>query len=392
MKKMIGVVGSGMIGRDPFDPKCWSRLGFNLFTTARRHGVLFRAIGVEVPHPWRGALMLKNVHPNRRMWAGRFNLDPLYYGALTREIRKSLRDDDFDKDNVILQIGGHYNGFRASGGRIATYSYHDGNIGGMMKSPFFPKPNLPHARRAFEYEKAVYQDMSKIFVMAEYWRRSFIEDFSVEPRRVVNIGVGVNIEIPSVVPKDYSRQQVVYVGIDFARKGGENLVKAFRLLQVRHPDATLHIIGPPTMPSILQQPGLRNVEYHGQLSREVVEQKTKLLEVLNSGTLFVLPSLYEPFGNAALEAMLFRMPVIATNNWSFPDFVTSATGLLLEKPSDENEIAEKMDVFLSDPSRSEEAGNAARDVVLRRYTWDRVVDALHGEISATEDIARSYVS
>ena len=159
-------------------------------------------------------------------------------------------------------------------------------------------------------------------------------------------------------------------------------MRAFRLLQTRHPGATLHIVGPPTIPAALQQPGLRNVEFHGALSREVPEQKARLLEVLNKGTLFVLPSLYEPFGNAALEAMLFRMPVIATKNWSFPDFVTNATGLLLDRPADEREIAEKMDAYLSDPARSEESGNAGREIVLRRYTWDRVVAAIQHQISA----------
>ena len=382
MKRIIGVVGSGMIGRNPFDPTCWSRLGYNLFTKIQSRGMLCRAFGVEVPHPLRGILMLKNFHYSRGLWAQRFNLDPAYYHALTLEIQKGLRDEDFEEDNVILQIGGHYDGFRASEGKIATCSYHDGNIAGMMKSPFFPKVNMPHARRAYGYEKSVFREMSKVFVMAEYWRRSFIEDFDVGPERVVNIGVGVNIEVPPIAPKDYSRKQIVHVGIDFARKGGENLVKAFRLLQSRHPDATLHIVGPPTMPAVLRQQSFRNVEYHGSLSREVPDQKAKLLEILNRGTLFVLPSLYEPFGNAALEAMLFRMPVIATNNWSFPDFVTTANGSLLDRPGDEKELAEKMDAYLSDPSRSQESGNAAREMVVGRYTWDRVVDALQREICA----------
>jgi glycosyltransferase involved in cell wall biosynthesis len=381
LKKIIGVVGSGMIGRDPFDPGCWSGSAHHLFGKIQSHGILYRAFGVEVPHPLRGMLMLKNFHSDRTLWAQRFNLDPVYFRALTREIRQSLRDEDFENDNVILQIGGHYNGFLASDGKLSTYSYHDGNVAGMMKSPFFAKVNLPYARRAYRYEKSVYQNMSKIFVMAEYLRRSFIEDFGVEPRRVVNIRVGVNMEIPPVAPKDYSRKHVVYVGIDFARKGGETLVEAFRLVQTRHPDATLHIVGPETIPETLRQPGLCNVEYHGLLSREVPEQKNKLLDVLNKGTLFVLPSLYEPFGIAALEAMLFRMPVIATNNWSFPDFVTSTTGLLLDRPTDENEMAEKMDAFLSDPSRSEESGNAAREMVASRYTWDSVVETLQREIS-----------
>jgi hypothetical protein len=78
MKKIIGVVGSGMIGRDPFDPRCWSRSGYNLFTKLRERDHLRRAFGVEVPHPLRGLLMLRNFLPDRRLWAQRFHLDPAY--------------------------------------------------------------------------------------------------------------------------------------------------------------------------------------------------------------------------------------------------------------------------------------------------------------------------
>lgn len=350
-------------------------------TKLRGKGMLHRAFGVEVPHPFRGLLMAKNFNRDRRLWSQRLNLDPHYYSLLTKEIRRGLRNDDFCEGNVILQIGGHYNGHQASGRKIPAYSYHDGNIGGMMKSPFFPKSNLPHARRAFKYEKSVFRDMTKIFVMAEYWRRSFIEDFDVEPSRVVNIRYGVNVDIPPVVPKDYTRKNIVFIGIDFSRKGGENLVQAFQSLSTRHPDASLHIIGPKEAPSALKRPGLRNIEFHGYLSRENAEQKSKLLSILEKGTLFILPSLYEPFGNAVLEAMLYRMPTIATKDWSFPDFVTSETGMLLENAADTKEMAEKMDAYLSDPDRSERAGDAGRQLVLDRYTWDQVVADLHREIS-----------
>jgi glycosyltransferase involved in cell wall biosynthesis len=379
-KRVIGVVGSGMVGRDPFDPRCWSRSGYLLFTTLRDKGMLRRAFGVEVPHPLRGLLMARDFHPSRRLWSQRFNLDPAYYRALTRQIARGLRPDDFDPESVLLQIGGHYDASRASGGRIPAYSYHDGNIGGMMKSPYFPKENLPHARRAFAYEKEVYRDMTKIFVMSEYWRRSFVEDFAVDAARVVNVGFGVNVAIPDEPPKDYGRKSVVFVGIDFSRKGGENLLAAFARLSSRHPDAVLHVIGPRAVPAALKGPGLRGVEFHGHLSREVEGENARLLDILRGGTLFVLPSLYEPFGNAALEAMLYRMPVVATGDWSFPDFVNDRTGLLLKDPADVGELAEKMDAFLSDPELSRRAGEAGRRLVLERYTWDKTVDRLYVEL------------
>src|SRR5690242_19650850 len=136
MKKIIAIVGSGMVGRDPFDPQCWSRSGYNLITKLQSMHLLERAFGVEVPHPLRGLLMLKNFHPDRPTWVQRFNLEPLYYEALTREIKRGLQASDFNPGNVLLQIGGHYNSARASGGKIPAFSYHDGNISGMMKSPY----------------------------------------------------------------------------------------------------------------------------------------------------------------------------------------------------------------------------------------------------------------
>jgi glycosyltransferase involved in cell wall biosynthesis len=216
--------------------------------------------------------------------------------------------------------------------------------------------------------------------MAEYWRRSFVNDFEVHPSRVVNIGCGVNIEVPPIVEKDYSRKHVVFIGIDFSRKGGDNLVKAFQSLLTRHPDATLHIVGPRKVPSVLSGSGLNNIEFAGYLSREDPQQRAKLLTILQNGTLLMLPSLYEPFGVGVLEGMLYRMPVIATNGWSFPDFVTRETGLTLDRPDDIQEMADKMDVFLSDPSRSERAGNCGRELVTGHYTWNHVVSRLYQEI------------
>jgi hypothetical protein len=135
MKKIIGIVGSGMVGRDPFDPRCWSRAGYNLFTKLREKDHLRRAFGVEVPHPLRGLLMARNFHLERKLWVQRFNFDPSYYELLTREIRRKLKPEDFDPANVLLQIGGFYNSREASAGKLAAYSYHDANVSGLMKSP-----------------------------------------------------------------------------------------------------------------------------------------------------------------------------------------------------------------------------------------------------------------
>lgn len=373
MKKIIGIVGSGMIGRDPWDPRCWSRSGFNLFTTLKSQGFLADAIGVEVPLWKRAPIMLMNYSPSRRMWRQKFNLSPFYYSLLTKEISKAKEKYRFDDNNVILQIGGHYNAAKAT--NMNTFSYHDGNIAGLMRSPHFPKTLTKRAEKAMQYEHDVYQSLNGIFVMSEYWRNSFIKDFSVPEEKVNNIGFGVNIDIPEPSNKELNSKNLVFVGIDFERKGGPNLINAFKkiLSMDKHSQATLHIIGPHELPSAIANAGISTdrLKFHGYLSRESPSDLQLLESIMNTGNLFVLPSRYEPFGNAGLEAMLYGMPVIATNDWSFPDFVIpGTTGDLLSDADNIDELVDKISTMLDSPEKMKIMGEHGRNLVLARYTWD----------------------
>jgi glycosyltransferase involved in cell wall biosynthesis len=93
-------------------------------------------------------------------------------------------------------------------------------------------------------------------------------------------------------------------------------------------------------------------------------------------TLFVLPSLYEPFGIAPLEAMLYQLPCLVTDAWALretviPDF----NGDLVPKGSVEG-LAEKLLQLLSKPDALATMGRQGRERVLRDYTWSAVVDRM----------------
>ena len=375
MKKIIGIVGSGMIGSDPWDPKCWSRSGFNLFSNLKQNHLLRSAVGVEVPLYKRAPVMLKNFSPQRRRWRQKFNLDPMYYQMLTSAIKDTAKRHSFDKSDLILQIGGHYNAAEATG--LESFSYHDGNVAGLMQSPYFAQDLRKYAKKAFEYEKNTYRSMQKILVMSEYWKTSFIENFDVPEEKVINVGFGVNIDIPEPQEKDLNAKNIVFVGIDFLRKGGESLVEAFREVVANpvHKDAQLHIVGPKVIPDILLRPGApAGILFHGFLSREIPGDKAKLEAILAKGNIFVLPSLYEPFGNAGLEAMLYGMPVIAANNWSFPDFVIPGkTGALLERAADSAELANAIIKYLDNPTIAAEQGANGYALVTKKYSWQNTI-------------------
>jgi glycosyltransferase involved in cell wall biosynthesis len=90
--------------------------------------------------------------------------------------------------------------------------------------------------------------------------------------------------------------------------------------------------------------------------------------------LFVLPSFYETFGIACLEAMCFSLPVIATRVGGLPEVVEDGITGILVPPNDPQMLAEATLSLLRDPERRKRMGERGREKVLAEFTAERVAD------------------
>jgi len=372
--KIVGVMGSGMIGSNPYEENAWSGSSRYFFRECDRRGFLHRAFGVEVENAYKVPLMVHNFSFNRDRWRQKFYLDTRYYDLLSNRIAELLSSEDLRWP--VLQIGGIYNLKPIIRSQMPVYSYHDGNLAQAIRSPYFARGiRKSHLQKALDYEKNVYGNLDMIFTMSEYLRDSFINDFQIEAGRVKAIGAGVNLDaIPMVSRKDYEKKEIVFVGVDFNRKGGMDVLRAFKSAREIYPDARLNVIGPKKL--AIPSGYASGVVHHGFLSKKEPAQKQKFERIMNDSVLFVLPSLYEPFGIAALEAMLYQMPCILTNAWAFPEMVKPGVNGELVKPGDEKELAEKIISLLKYPEKLQEMGTAGRELVLSKYTWRHVVSNL----------------
>ncbi len=367
-----------MIGREPFEESSWSGSSKYFFEQCRKAGLLERAVGVEVPQYHRIPLILRNFSPHREIWKWKFYLDTEYYRALTKTIWRRLGPGDFRCD--ILQIGGIYNLPQYVKGRCACYSYHDGNLAQAVRSPYWPQ-TLPRKTidRALRFEQDVYRGLDKIFTMSEYLRKSFIEDFRVPEDKVITIGAGINWDtIPEVSEKDYDQKNILFIGVDFRRKGGMVLLQAFQKVRAVFPKAQLHIVGPCHLKIGAEM--AKGVVLHGFLSKGSPQGKRILDRLFHQCSLLVMPSLYEPFGIAPLEGMAHEVPCVLTQGWAFPEMVRpGVNGELVERGNVE-ELADKITNLLGNPNLLQTMGKAGRNVVLEKYTWHSVVSRLEKEL------------
>lgn len=102
-----------------------------------------------------------------------------------------------------------------------------------------------------------------------------------------------------------------------------------------------------------------------------------------SADVFVLPSVHEPFGIVALEAMARGIPLIASNVGGLPDFVQDGTNGLLFDPSASSGLVDAFDRLAAlPPARVEQMVARARATV-EGYAWPNVVARLmdlYGEV------------
>ena len=115
-------------------------------------------------------------------------------------------------------------------------------------------PRRLRGERWLELERKLYQDAARLLTRSRNIRSSMIEDYGCEPERIQVVGSGSNIDFGKASPRRRSASEdgelrIIFVGKDWERKGGPDLLAAFAGLRERHPDARLQFVGPCDGPS-----------------------------------------------------------------------------------------------------------------------------------------------
>jgi starch synthase len=103
-----------------------------------------------------------------------------------------------------------------------------------------------------------------------------------------------------------------------------------------------------------------------------------LIHLHSGATVFVCPSIYEPFGLVNLEAMACETAVVASRVGGIPEIVVQGeTGYLVDYRPDDVEsftsgLAARVDELLSDPALATRMGKAGRERVLRHFGWPAI--------------------
>jgi len=233
-------------------------------------------------------------------------------------------------------------------------------------------------------ESAIACAADSIVVWTNDEKDAIVDYCDIDPAKVSVIPPGVDLSRFRPMSQSQSREflgygeekNILFVGRLEPLKGLDVLLRAVAALE-NLSNVTLNVVGgdenskeKSRLQSLASRMKLtQTVRFIGSVSQE------ELPLHYNAADVCVLPSHYESFGLAALEAAACGRPVVASEVGGLPSIVRNgSTGFLVE-PKHSDSMAERLCELLGDDMLRSRMGSAARTHA-ETLGWDRSADAL----------------
>lgn len=340
------------------------------------HEIVLGTVGQKlaaIPHALRAA------GPGALLWVNdRFGeavkRSGWYMRRLAQATRKAQEDEDFD---FSLSIGTIIPVLEP---KKRHFIYSDLTI---LANLYYPNAQaiVEFWREYLPYERQTLQRATAVFTASSMMSRSLVEHYGLDPAKVVRVNTGCNtppVENPD--PSRHRRQNVLFIGVQWQRKGGPELVAAFSKVRKQFPQASLTIVG--CKPRV-SGPG---IEVVGLVPPQRVSY------YLGRASIFCMPSRREPLGVVYLEAMRAGLPVVACDLGAVPDFVTDGQTGYKVKLDDIDGLADRLESLLANPQLCSIMGQRAKEFVESHYTWKRVQQAMWNVIKPAMEQSGNIVA
>ncbi len=236
------------------------------------------------------------------------------------------------------------------------------------------------SHRIHDWEAALCRASDKVIVCSHYMRDNLMEAFQ-HPRHQFDI-IPNGVCGPSIFTTDAAEVGrltqrfkaqgeflLLFIGRPSHCKGLHVLLDAMPVILARHPHVHLVVAGQSSL-NLQTDIAARGLAAHVSLLGYIADRERNGL--LQTADAAVMPSLYEPFGIVALEAMAAGCPVVASHTGGLAEVVDHEETGLTVTPDDPHSIAWAVDHLIAYPEQSRRRVAAAQAKVARYFRWDRI--------------------
>lgn len=280
----------------------------------------------------------------------------LYAGALVPKLQQ-LRPDFVFALASSCQTAGIVS-------RFPTVHCSDATFAAMLGYyPDFSGLSDRTVRGGHTIERAVIQNSRVLLYPSDWAAQSAVRDYGADPKRLFTVPFGANLATlpdPKARPCDMDETcRLLFIGVDWNRKGGSLAVDTLRKIQQAGVKAELHVVGC-VPPSDVHGPG---IHVHGRLRKSIASERQLLERLFQTAAFLIVPSRQEAYGIVFCEASAYGIPSLATRTGGITTSVQDGeNGFLFDPDATADPYAATIIDVWSDKERY---------YALRERTWQR---------------------
>lgn len=221
------------------------------------------------------------------------------------------------------------------------------------------KANWRHFVR-FQIDRWAAHRCTALIPFSDWAGDRLIHDCGIPADRIHPIHVGLDLEQwsyrPKPAPDPSLKPKILFVGGDFARKGGYMLLEVFRHQFADRAELHLVTSQPPT-----------DLPANTYLYTDLTPDDRRLADLYAAADLFVLPTTADLSPFACMEAMATGCPVISTQVAGIPEIVRQGETGLLMAPGDQMALAQSIRSLLDNRVKAHQMGHQGRLVIERDF-------------------------
>ncbi len=203
---------------------------------------------------------------------------------------------------------------------LKTILYADATLVSLQK--FYPEYSR-FTKACLEDGKQIDQqaiDNSDLLIYTSNWAaNSAINDYNADPSKIFIVPFGANLdytpdadEAKQIIKNReiHTHINLLFLGVDWERKGGGYALKVTDTLNEAGIPATLHIAGIKHLPPNLNR---HNIIDHGYVSKATAAGQKKLSAIIADSNFLILPSMADCTPVSFSEANAFGVPCLVSN-------------------------------------------------------------------------------
>jgi glycosyltransferase involved in cell wall biosynthesis len=297
---------------DTNDPRAWSGTIYHMVRALKRAGLkldTIDALNDRYRLFFRAKRILKSAFRNKQYLRDR---EPLVLRSYAAQVKAALIDL---RPDFIISPGTLPIAYLQT--NIPIVCWADATFAGMLN--FYPEfSNLCNEtiRNGNDIEQTALSNCELAIYSSEWAAASAINNYQVDREKIKVVPYGANLSCnPSIedaqrtiASRNLVVQKLLFVGVDWYRKGGDQALLVASRLNQQGVDVELHVVGcepPVRVPHF--------VKTHGFVSKATRDQRQVLSRLFKEASFLLHPAGAESFGIVVAEANAFGVPALTTN-------------------------------------------------------------------------------